>query len=140
MQYCRFKQQELEELFLLGPPHPGEIFCQDVFPRLGVSRTKLAEQLGVSGTTFSKFMRTRARVSPSLAAGLARLSGTSALYWLVLQAHHDAWQVQGESAFAHLDPTQGSLSEGPKRSRKRRFEERQPLPGRTKRRRRGVNH
>jgi len=99
MQLCRFKEQEREELDLLGPPHPGEILREDLLPRLKLSRKELAAELGVSRSTVSKLMNERRRISRKLAAGLARLSGTSALYWLLLQAHHDAWSVErdGES-------------------------------------------
>ncbi len=33
-------------------------------------------------------------MTSDLAAKLAKISGTSTLYWLVLQAHHDAWRLE----------------------------------------------
>lgn len=94
MSYCRFKEQDREEYDLLGPPHPGEILREDLLPRLKMSRKALAGQLGVSYTTVSRLLREGRRITPKLAMGLARLSGTNALYWLMLQAHHDAWRVE----------------------------------------------
>jgi antitoxin HigA-1 len=94
MSYCRFKEQDREEYDLLGPPHPGEILREDLLPRLKMSRKALARELGVSYTTISRLLLERRRVSPKLAMGLARLSGTNAFYWLMLQAQHDAWRVE----------------------------------------------
>ena len=95
MLHSRFKEQEREEFELLGPPHPGEVLREEVLPRLKISRKALALQLGVSYSTVSRLLNARRRIAGDLAVRLAQISGTSALYWLVLQAHHDAWLVQG---------------------------------------------
>lgn len=91
---CRFKEQEREELALLGPPHPGEIIREDILPRLKMSRKALAQQLGVSKSTVTRLLSEKRRISAKLAFGLAEVTGVAALYWLVLQAHHDAWIEQ----------------------------------------------
>lgn len=99
MHTCRFKQQEKEELALLGPRHPGEIVGEDVLPHLDMKKKEIARELGISRSALSQFLGSRARVTPKLAAGLAALTGTTALYWLILQAHRDAWlleQVEAE--------------------------------------------
>jgi addiction module HigA family antidote len=97
-QPCRFKEQEREEFELFGPSHPGEILRDEILPRLKISRKSLAAELGVSYSTISKLLNGRRRVRPELAVALARISGTSVLYWLVLQAHHDAWKAQALSS------------------------------------------
>jgi addiction module HigA family antidote len=94
MSYCRFKEQDREEYDLLGPPHPGEILREDLCPRLKMSRKTLARQLGVSTSTVSRLLKERCRVSAKVAMELARLSGSNTLYWLLLQAHHDAWNAE----------------------------------------------
>jgi len=104
MQHCRFKMQDLEEFNLLGPPHPGEIFRDDLLPRLKMTRKALAKALGVSKSTVSRVLNGRRRVNRELAASFARVSGTTVLYWLVLQAHHDAWtagRAKGASTKRH---------------------------------------
>src|SRR5262245_12089718 len=92
---CRFKENEREEFDLIGPPHPGEVLREEVLPRLEISIKSLAAQLGVSYSTVSRLLNAKRRVTSNLAVGLARISGTIALYWLVLQAHHDAWLLRG---------------------------------------------
>src|SRR5262245_47836328 len=94
MQYCRFEEQDREELDLLGPPQPGEILREEVLPRLRLSQRSLAARLNVSRSTVSRLLKERSRISIDLAARLAQVSGSSALYWLVLQAHHDAWRLE----------------------------------------------
>jgi len=94
MHNCRFKNQEREELSLFGPCHPGEIIREELLPRLNLSRKALAIKLGVSYSTACKLLKERKRVSPKLALALAKLSGTSMLYWLLMQAHHDAWLAE----------------------------------------------
>lgn len=94
MQVCKFREQEREELGLLGPPHPGEIVREEMLPRLGLTQKALAKRLNVSYSTVLRFLKGRRRVTSELAVALARVSGTQALYWLVLQAHHDAWTAQ----------------------------------------------
>ena len=82
---CRFKEQEREELALLGPPHPGEIIREDILPRLKMSRKALAQQLGVSKSTVTRLLSEKRRISAKLAFGLAEVTGVAALYWLVLR-------------------------------------------------------
>lgn len=94
MHPCRFKEQQREEFELFGPSHPGEILREEILPRLQMSRRELAAHLNVSYATVSRLLTGRRRVSPELAVALAQISGTSALYWLVLQAHRDAWRAE----------------------------------------------
>ncbi len=94
MQPGKFKEQEREEFNLFGPPHPGDVFRDDIFPRLKLSRKALALEMQISYGTLSRFITGRKRVSPALAVELSRISGTGVLYWLVLQAHHDAWRAE----------------------------------------------
>jgi addiction module HigA family antidote len=91
VQHCRFREQEREEFELFGPPHPGEILREEVLPRLRLSRKDLAGKLKISMSSVSRLLNGRRRLTRELAVRLARVSGTSPLYWLVLQAHHDAW-------------------------------------------------
>jgi addiction module HigA family antidote len=110
MNYCRFKEQEREERILLGPPHPADIFREEVWPRLQIDRRTLASQLGVSISTASKFINRRARVSPRIAAGLANVSGRNPLYWLVLQAQHDAWLIHNDAEGSLVSPARPNKS------------------------------
>jgi addiction module HigA family antidote len=94
MHLGRGREVDRNEFELFGPPHPGEILREEVLPRLKLSRRQLAEMLGVSYSTASSLLSARRRLTPALAARLAAATGTNAVYWLVLQAHHDAWSLE----------------------------------------------
>ena len=91
---CRFREQEREESALLGPPHPGEILREEIWPQLKLSKRAAAKKMKVSRSAVSNLLKERRRVSKHLALGLAEISGIGVIYWLVLQAHHDAWQLE----------------------------------------------
>jgi addiction module HigA family antidote len=114
----RFRDQEQEELALLGPPHPGEILREDIWPQLKMSKKAAAKKMNVSRSAVSNLLNERRRVSRHLAAGLAEISGISVIYWLVLQAHHDAWQMERDGYCRH--PVRASDS-GSKRVQKARI-------------------
>ena len=101
MPNCRFRDQEREELALLGPPHPGEILREDIWPQLKMSKKAAAKKMNVSRSAVANLLNERRRVSRHLAIGLAEISGISVIYWLVLQAHHDAWQMDREGYCRH---------------------------------------
>ena len=101
MPNCRFRDQEWEELALLGPPHPGEILREDIWPQLKMSKKAAAKKMNVSHSAISNLLNERRRISRHLAIGLAEISGISVIYWLVLQAHHDAWQMEREGNCRH---------------------------------------
>lgn len=91
MQLFPHRTQIDNELGLLGPPHPGEILRVDVLPRLKLTQAALARHLGISRSVLSGILNEKRRVSSGVARKLAEALGPSALYWLVVQAHHDAW-------------------------------------------------
>jgi plasmid maintenance system antidote protein VapI len=50
--------------------------------------------MGVPLSALSNLLNERRRVSRGLAVELARITGTNAVFWLVLQAHYDAWVLE----------------------------------------------
>lgn len=71
------------------PAHPGDVLREDVMRPLGLTATALARALGVPGARLSGMLRARRAVTPDTALRLARDFGTSAEFWLSLQALHD---------------------------------------------------
>lgn len=94
MERCRFRQQEMAEYALLGPPHPGEVLREVIWPRLNLTRKLAAQRMGIPLSALSNLLNERRRVSRGLAVELARITGTKAVFWLVLQAHYDAWVLE----------------------------------------------
>lgn len=73
----------------MRPVHPGEILRDDVLAPLGMSARAFAERLGVPSNRVSQILAGERAVSADTALRIARLLGTTAAYWLALQAQYD---------------------------------------------------
>jgi antitoxin HigA-1 len=74
---------------LLPPIHPGETLREDVLKPLGMSVNKLARALAVDATRLNDIVRGRRGITADTALRLARYLGTSAEFWIGLQADYD---------------------------------------------------
>jgi addiction module HigA family antidote len=73
----------------LGPVHPGEILREEVLRPLVMSAYALAIQLRVPRTRIERLVREETPITPDTALRLARYLGTTAEFWLRLQARYD---------------------------------------------------
>jgi len=73
----------------LAPVHPGEVLRHDYLEPLGLSVYGLAGSLRVSRSRMNDIVHGRRAVTAETALRLARLLGTSADFWLGLQAAYD---------------------------------------------------
>ena len=82
---------DLELDALIEPfAHPGEHLQQDYLPAYGLSAGGLARAMGLSDRTrIERLVRGRQPVTPDTALRLGKVFGTSALFWMNLQAQHD---------------------------------------------------
>ena len=76
-----------------NPPHPGEVLREGWLAPLDLSVTAAAARLGVTRKTLSAILNGHAGISAEMAVLLAKLLGTSAEFWLILQVHHDLWEA-----------------------------------------------
>lgn len=74
---------------ILDMPHPGTILRSDFLEPLGLSANALALALRVPAPRISELVRGRRGITPDTALRLARAFGTSAEFWMGLQAAHD---------------------------------------------------
>jgi addiction module HigA family antidote len=74
---------------LLPPIHPGETIREDVLEPLGMSVNRLAKALNVDAARLNEIVRGRRGISADTALRLARYLGTSAEFWIGLQADYD---------------------------------------------------
>ena len=74
---------------LLPPIHPGETIKEDVLKPLNVSVNQLARALAVDATRLNEIVRGRRGITADTALRLARYLGTSAEFWIGLQADYD---------------------------------------------------
>lgn len=73
----------------MRPIHPGEILKEDVLAPLCLSANALARELRVPVTRISEILHGRRAITADTALRLARYLGTTAQYWLNLQASYD---------------------------------------------------
>jgi len=73
----------------LPPIHPGETIREDVLNPLGMSVNHLAKELNVDAARLNEIVRGRRGITADTALRLARYLGTSAEFWVGLQADYD---------------------------------------------------
>jgi addiction module HigA family antidote len=81
-------------MFDQPPSHPGEIIRDDILPSLGITRTALARQLGISPRRLADLLAERRPVTVDLALRLGTVLGYGPRYWLGMQAQYDIWKVE----------------------------------------------
>jgi addiction module HigA family antidote len=73
----------------LRPVHPGEILREEFLAPLSLTPYALAAVLHVPRTRIERLAREETPVTPDTALRLARYFGTTADFWLGIQARHD---------------------------------------------------
>ena len=73
----------------LKPVHPGRILTTEFLAPLGLTQYRLAKAAGLPLTRINQIAKGRRGVSAETALRLARYFGTTAAFWLALQARHD---------------------------------------------------
>ncbi|MDR0275227.1 MAG: HigA family addiction module antidote protein [Burkholderiaceae bacterium] len=74
----------------MRPIHPGEILREEFLVPMGLSAHALALGLQVPAPRINDIVRERRAVTADTALRLAQFFGTSAEFWMGLQADHDA--------------------------------------------------
>jgi len=73
----------------LAPIHPGEVLYQDFMKPTATSINRLALDLHVPVTRVAEIVKGERSVTADTALRLARHLGTSAAFWMNLQARYD---------------------------------------------------
>ena len=82
----------------MPPVHPGETIREDILKPLGLSVNRLAMDLHVPVTRMNEIVNGRRSITADTALRLARYLGTSAQFWLNLQARYDLERAEDELA------------------------------------------
>ena len=80
--------------------HPGEVLNEEFLVPLGMSVNALAIALRVPATRIGAIVKGERSVTADTALRLARFFGTSAEFWMNLQAMHDLTKTRMESGRA----------------------------------------
>ena len=71
------------------PIHPGEVLMEDFIEGFGITQNKLAVSIRVPPRRINEIVHGKRAITADTALRLARYFGTSAQFWLNLQAHYD---------------------------------------------------
>jgi antitoxin HigA-1 len=77
--------------------HPGEVLGEEFLKPLGMSANALAIALRVPATRISAVLKGERSVTADTALRLARFFGTSAEFWINLQAMHDLTKARADN-------------------------------------------
>ncbi len=89
---------------MYNPSHPGEFIREVYLEPLGISSRKVALQLKVSPSTFSRLLKGQSRVSPEMALRLSKCIGRSPESWLAMQDIYDLWQAKLRIDLTDIEP------------------------------------
>ncbi|MBX9828151.1 MAG: HigA family addiction module antidote protein [Xanthobacteraceae bacterium] len=84
----------------LPPIHPGEVLREEFLVPLKLTPYALAQACGVPRTRIERLAREETPVTADTALRLARYFGTSAEFWMGMQAQYELEQAQDAAAAA----------------------------------------
>jgi len=73
----------------LPPVHPGEVLQEEFMEPLGLTPYRVAKATGVPARRINEIVHRKRAVTADTALRLARLLGTTAEFWMNLQALYD---------------------------------------------------
>lgn len=76
------------------PTHPGELLREDVLPALHMTKSAVADALGISRQHLYDILGEKKPVSPEVAVRLGAAFGDGPDVWLRMQAAYDAWHAK----------------------------------------------
>ena len=89
------------------PAHPGDVLREDFLKPLKLSQYALAKAIGVPQIRVSEIVNSKRAITPDTALRLARYFGTSAEFWIGMQATYDLEMARdqvGDKIKARVQP------------------------------------
>lgn len=86
----------------LRPVHPGEVLAEEFLKPMNISQNRLALNIGVPARRINEIVLGKRSISADSALRFARFFGTSAEFWLGLQAQYDL-DITAEALGDRLD-------------------------------------
>jgi antitoxin HigA-1 len=74
---------------ILHPVHAGEVLSEEFLKPMGLSQNRVALSIGVPARRINEIVLGKRGITADTALRLARFFGTSAEFWLGLQAQYD---------------------------------------------------
>ena len=80
----------------LPPVHPGEVLREEFLRPMNLSAYAVARAIGVPRTRIERLANEQTAVTADTALRLARYFGTSAAFWMGMQAQHDLERAEDQ--------------------------------------------
>jgi addiction module HigA family antidote len=90
----------------LAPASPGELLREIVIPATGLTKTAVAQALGISRTTLYAVLNDDQPVTPELAMRFGKFFKDGPEVWLRMQNARDVWRLSREmrKSLAKIEP------------------------------------
>ena len=79
----------IERHVFIEPVHPGEILHEDILPALQMSKSAIADALGISRQTLHAIISEKQPATAEMAVRFGKLFGNGGLFWINLQRNYD---------------------------------------------------
>jgi addiction module HigA family antidote len=74
--------------------HPGEILLEEFIKPMGLTLVSVSRATGIPASRLTEITKSRRSVTAETALRLAKFFGTSAAFWVGLQAEHDLEEAE----------------------------------------------
>ena len=91
------------EIQQMRPVHPGELL-REILEELGISAYALAKSIGKAHIEVSRILAGKSSVTAPMARLIGAALGTTAQYWVNLQAHYDLEIAKQEVPLLTVEP------------------------------------
>jgi addiction module HigA family antidote len=97
---------------MLKPVSPGELLLEEFLLPMGITRYRLAKEIGVPAQRIGEIVAGRRTITADTDLRLCRFFGLSNGYWLRAQAAHDTEVAEEALAdqLAHIRPWSGTAA------------------------------
>ena len=77
--------------------HPGEILLKEFLEPMGITAYRLSKETAIPQTRISQILKGKRRITADTAIRFERFFGTTAKFWLNLQASYDVEEALKEN-------------------------------------------
>ena len=92
-----FKLQTTTKMKVLENIHPGEVLLKEFLEPMGITAYRLSKETAIPQTRISQILKGKRRITADTAIRFERFFGTSAKFWLNLQASFDVEEALKEN-------------------------------------------
>ena len=77
-----------------NPPHPGVFIKETYIKPLHLSLRKVAVELDVAASTFSRLIKGESDLTPAMALRLSKAFGRTPESWMQMQVNYELWRAK----------------------------------------------